>query len=107
MRIFVFLACFLLIGCKSISSTETIADGAKETVSGIYESLPKECQSKMTEMAFDGAVKQIESVKANCSLEKRVLNEKIRNRNLLIVVLVGLVLCLIYRKVRQFLSRII
>lgn len=107
MKIMALILSLMVLGCSYKSSTETIADGAKETVSGIYQSLPKECQSKMTEMAFDGAVKQIESVKANCISQKQILNEKIRNRNLLIVVLVGLVLCLIYRKVRQFLSRII
>jgi len=107
MRIFAFLACFLLIGCKSITSTETIADGAKETISDIYESLPKECQSKQTKVAFDGALKQVESVKAQCVSEKKILEEKIKQRNLLIVLLGLLVIILGVRKVRSFLSRII
>lgn len=107
MRIFAFLACFMLIGCKSITSTETIADGAKETISDIYEALPKECQSKQTKVAFDGALKQVESVKAQCVSEKKILEEKVKQRNLLIVFLGLLVIILGVRKVRSFLSRII
>ena len=107
MRIFAFLACFMLIGCKGITSTETIADGAKETISDIYEALPKECQSKQTKVAFDVALKQVESVKAQCVSEKKILEEKVKQRNLLIVFLGLLVIILGVRKVRSFLSRII
>jgi len=107
MRIFAFLACFLFLGCSYRSTTETIADGAKETISDIYESLPKECQSKQTKVAFDGAMKQVESVKAQCVSEQKILNEKIKQRNLLIVFLGLLVIILGVRKVRTFLSRII
>lgn len=107
MRIFAFLACFLVLGCVYKSSTETLADGAKETISDIYESLPKECQSKQTKVAFDGAVKQVESVKANCVSEMKILNEKIKQRNLLIVGLFVLLLGLIARKAQSVLSKIV
>lgn len=98
---------FMVLGCSYRSTTETIADGAKETISDIYESLPKECQSKQTKVAFDGAMKQVESVKAQCVSEQKILNEKIKQRNLLIVFLGLLVIFLGVRKVRSFLSRII
>ena len=107
MRIFAFLACFLVLGCSYKSSTETIADGAKESISDIYESLPKECQSKQTKVAFDGAMKQVESVKANCVSEMKILNEKIKQRNLLIVGLIVLLLGLVARKAQSILSKII
>ena len=107
MRIFAILMCFLLVGCKTVSSTETIADGAKETISDIYESLPKECQTKQNKVAFDGAMKQVESVKANCVSEKKILEEKIKQRNLVIAALILLLLFAVFRKARQFLSRII
>ena len=106
-RIFMILVSLILFGCKSTPSTETIADGAKETISNIYDSLPKECQTKQNKLAFDSAVKQVDSVKANCSSQKQILEEKIKQRNLLIVALLGLVLALVFRKVRSILSRII
>ena len=105
MKIIAFLACFLILGCSSKTTTEHLADGAKETISGIYNSLPKECQTKMTEVAFDGAMKQVESVKAECMARQEVLNQKIRQRNLLSAVLVALVSGLFFHKVRQFLFR--
>ena len=105
MKIMALFLTLMILGCSYTSTTEKIADGAKETISDIYKSLPKECQSDMTKVAFDGAMKQVESVKAKCSEEKAVLNEKIKQRNLLIVVLGALVLCLIYRKVQQSLFR--
>ena len=98
---------FMVLGCSYRSTTETIADGAKETISDIYESLPKECQSKQTKVAFDGAMKQVESVKAQCVSEQKILNEKIKQRNLLIAFLGLLVIILGVRKARTFLSRII
>ena len=104
MRIIALFLSLMIFGCSHTTTTETLADGAKETISDIYESLPKECQSDMTKVAFDSAMKQVESVKAKCSEEKSVLNEKIKQRNLLIAVLIGLLLCVVYRKVRQFLS---
>lgn len=107
MRIFAILACLTLIGCKTTTPTETIADGAKETISQIYESLPKECQSKQTKVAFDGAMKQVESVKANCVSELKILEEKVKQRNLVIALLALLVIFLFARKARAFLSRII
>lgn len=97
----------LLNGCAGSSQTDTIADGAKETIGDIYNSLPKECQTKQNKVAFDSAMKQVDSVKANCSAERKILEERIKQRNLLIVVLIGLVICLIFRKVRSLLSRII
>lgn len=107
MRIFAILMCLLLLGCKTTTPVETIADGAKETISDIYESLPKECQSKQTKVAFDGAMKQVESVKANCTAQMQILKEKVKQRNLVIAVLSLLVLGLIFRKVRSSLSKII
>lgn len=98
---------FLLNGCSYKTNTDNIADGAKETISDIYNSLPKECQTKQNKVAFDSAMKQVESVKANCSSERKILEERIKQRNLLIVALIGLVLFLIFRKVRSLLSRII
>ena len=98
---------FLLNGCSYKTNTDNIADGAKETISDIYNSLPKECQTKQNKVSFDSAMKQVESVKANCSSERKILEERIKQRNLAIVALIGLVLFLIFRKVRSLLSRII
>ena len=106
-KIITIVACFLLFGCRTTSPVETIADGAKETISDTYQALPKECQSKQTKVAFDSAIKQVESVKANCIAQTQILEEKIKHRNLLIVGLTLLVLALFYRKARSCLSRII
>lgn len=105
MRIFAVLMCLLLVGCKTTNPVETIADGAKETISDIYQSLPKECQSKQTKVAFDGAMKQVESVKANCTSQMEILEEKIKQRNLLIAFLSLLVIFLFARKVRSILLK--
>lgn len=107
MRIFAILACLTLVGCKTATPVETIADGAKETISEIYQSLPKECQTQQNKVAFDSAMKQVESVKANCTTQMQVLNEKIKQRNLLIAFLSLLVIFLFARKARSLLSRII
>ena len=107
MKIMALFLTFMVLGCSYKSSTETLADGAKESISDIYESLPKECQSKQTKVAFDGAMKQVESVKANCVSEMKILNEKIKQRNLLIVGLIVLLLGVIARKAQSILSKII
>ena len=96
MRIFAVLMCLLLVGCKTTNPVETIADGAKETISDIYQSLPKECQSKQT---------KVESVKANCTSQMEILEEKIKQRNLLIAFLSLLVIFLFARKVRSILLK--
>ena len=107
MRIFVILACLTLVGCNTTTPVDTIADGAKETISDIYDSLPKECQSKQAKVAFDGAMKQVESVKTNCNAQMSILKEKIKQRNLLIAFLGLLVIFLFARKARSLLSRIV
>ena len=107
MKIMALFLSLMVLGCSYRSSTETLADGAKETISDIYVSLPKECQSKQTKVAFDGAMKQVESVKANCVSEMKILNEKIKQRNLLIVGLIVLLLGLVARKAQSILSKIL
>lgn len=103
-KIFAFTAVFLLFGCKSTTTTEIIADEAKETISGVIAGLPKECKTKMTEVALNSAMAQIDSMKEYCISREALLNEKIKQRNLIILVLAGLGLFLIFRKVRRFLS---
>lgn len=104
-RIFVILAALSLFGCKHTTTTEIIADGAKETISGVIEALPKECRTQMTEVALKGALSQVDNVKEYCLTREELLNEKIKERNLIILVLAGLVLALVFRKLRQFLFR--
>lgn len=100
-RIFAIIGVLTLLGCKSTTTTETIADEAKQTISGVIEALPKECKTKMTEVALNGAIAQVDSVKEYCVAREELLNEKIKHRNLIILVLAGLGLILVYRKVRQ------
>ena len=106
-KIIAFIVALVLTGCSFTTSTETIADGAKETISHIYEALPKECQDKKTKVAFESAMKEVDNVKAQCVAEKQILQEKIKQRNLVIGGLFLLLVFLIYHKVRSSLLKII
>lgn len=100
------LACFLLLGCSNTTVSENIAVGAKESISAIYNRLPKECQTKDVNEANINAQKQVDNVIQACKLERNNLEERLRYKNLLVVGLSVLVCILIFLLLRKSLSGI-
>lgn len=94
MRIFAFIAILTLFGCKHTPISETIADGAKETISGLYNSIPEECRNDKQEQKYYLAMEQVDLVVESCKLETKSLNKEIVNRNLVILGLL-LLLCIL------------
>lgn len=90
-RIFAIVACFLLLGCRSVPVSETIAQGAKETISVAYDTLPKECKTSEMKRLVSVAQKQIDEISESCKTEKEVLKGKLHQSYLMSVIL-GLVL---------------
>lgn len=70
----------LLSGCvKEQTTTETIADSAKEQVMAIYNGLPKECQTDFNKKQTATAQKAIDAIVQSCNDQKEVITqEKIR-----------------------------
>lgn len=97
---------FLLNGCTAKPVSETVADVAKETISGIYNTLPKECQTKEVKEAHVNAQKQVDNVVRSCNLEKSNLEARLRYKNLLVLGLSVLVCILLVLLLRRTLSRI-
>lgn len=86
--------CIMLLGCSHTPNSENIADGAKESISQAYQSLPKECQTEQSKKLLDKAQKEIDSVVASCELEKREIELKAQTR-LLRTWLIGLIIAII------------
>lgn len=83
---------FLLAGCSSKPTSETIADNAVNTVNTMYNSLPKECKTQTTKDLRDNSIKEIHAVVTSCEDEKTILYEKIKHRNTIIACLCLLIL---------------
>ena len=97
---------FLLNGCVTKPVSETVAEAAKETISAIYNTLPKECQTKEVKEAHANAQKQVDNVVRSCNLEKSNLEARLRYKNLLVLGLSVLVCILLVLLLRRTLSRI-
>ena len=71
---------FVLCGCvKQQDSVETATEAAHQQIIAIKESLPKECQTKAIDEQLKAHDTTIESIKANCDLDRqRISNEKMR-----------------------------
>ncbi len=87
MRIFAIVAVLTLFGCKHTPITETIAVGAKETISGLYNSIPEECRNDTQEQKYHLAMEQVDLVVESCNVATDSLNREIVNRNLVILLL--------------------
>lgn len=77
----------LLSGCYSKPASENIADNAINTVNTMYNSLPKECQTKTAKDLRDNSIKEIRAVVQTCDEEKALLHTKIAHRNTIIIAL--------------------
>lgn len=92
MRYFAILGAFLLFGCTTTAPSQNIAETAKETISDIYQELPKECQTADVEKLFASAKAQVDTVILACDTEKQVLENDIEKKNVLIAALLGIIL---------------
>lgn len=100
-RIFAIVACFLLLGCRSVPVSETIAQGAKETISVAYDSLPKECKTKEARRIMETAKVQIDSIIQSCKTEKDAINNKLLRYKLICYALGFVLLFLLWRKIKK------
>ena len=106
MRFCVVIACLFLTGCVGKPASETIAETAKESITAIYKTLPKECQTKEVKEAHINAQKQVDNVVQTCNLEKSNLEAQLRYKNLLVLGLSLLVCILVLLLLRKTLSGI-
>lgn len=83
---------FLLNGCAGKSPTDDMVDTANQTIDTMYNAIPKECRNDTITNLRDTSKKQIQSINDACSLQKDLLNEKIRERNIIIISLCLLIL---------------
>lgn len=88
----------LLAGCAKPASEE-MAQVATDTVNTMYESLPKECQTKTVENLRQNSLKEIQSIVTNCKAEKALLGQKITTRNVIILLLSVIILSYVGGKV--------
>ena len=82
----------LLNGCTTKPASETIADNAVNTINTMYNSLPKECQTKNVTDLRDNSIKEVRAVVHSCEEEKALLYAKISHRNTIIASLCALIL---------------
>lgn len=77
--IIVLLIC-IMTGCaRKPDPVETAANAAHQQIVAIKESLPKECQTKAIDEQLKAHDTTIETIKANCDLDRqRISNEKMR-----------------------------
>lgn len=81
----------LLNSCAKKATSESLAETAAHTVTVMYETLPKECQTENTAKLRDTSIKQIMAVSSSCGDEKALLHAKISERNLIILILFGII----------------
>lgn len=86
--ILVVLCILLLFGCTNKSASVSVAEAAKESISAVYKTLPKECQNDKVKQLLTSAKAQIEAVTVACDSEKEVLQTKISELQLWLGVLV-------------------
>lgn len=94
MKRFAFLLIFIvsLNGCAKKATSDSMTDIAVGTVVHMYDSLPQECKNKNSEKLRDTALEQIQAITRSCNDEKSLLRAKISERNLIILVLSGIIL---------------
>ena len=82
----------ILTGCAKSSPTENLVDGANQTIDIMYNTVPKECRTDTLANLRDTSKKQIQAIDDACTLQKKELQAKIRERNWIIFSLVLLFL---------------
>ena len=81
----------LLNSCAKKATSESLAETAANTVTVLYDSLPPECKNESNAKLRDTSVEQIMAVSRSCNDEKALLHAKISERNLIILVLFGII----------------
>lgn len=110
--IYLFVICSFLVGCSatntsdaisnaSVSQLNAISNAIKEVSSGAVAKCP-EVSSKLDliNSQISGVKGQIENITLACRTEKKVLEEKITVRNIIIgflSVIIGLILFIVFR----------
>lgn len=79
------VAVLALAGCKTPEPSTQIGENIQEQIQITYNNLPKECKSPEREREFNLAVKNVESMKAACELEKVPLKDTIRYLRTLLI----------------------
>lgn len=107
--------CFLILtACKSTIPSENIATGVindlnahQQAIQTLDKQTPKECKTDAFVTSLNALKTQTESIKGQvksisqaCSTEKRVLEEKITVRDILIIVLLGILGLLLFFIIR-------
>jgi len=95
----IFAVIFLLTGCGGKTPTDAIADGAKETIDNLYNTLPEECRTDTAKIMAQESKKQIDAIVTTCEEQKATLRAKISERNAIIAALSVLILLYVGGKV--------
>lgn len=102
MRIFVFLAMFLVFGCSSKSPSVSLTETAKESISAIEKTLPKECLTESVKSQLSVLSKVVDTQLSVCDAEKDKLKAQKRSSDMLAfamtVILLGLIGLKLYKK---------
>lgn len=89
---------FLVLGCSGKPASTTIAEGAKETISTAYSTLPKECQTETVKKLTVVAQTQVDSVVTACDTEKAVLEKEKTTLRVVIGVLLVALAAILWKK---------
>lgn len=70
------VATFTLVGCAYTTDTEKATRQAKESISSIKKSLPKECQTDIIQIQIQNLEKEIQQIESSCAAEKKLLESQ-------------------------------
>lgn len=104
--VFLFIFLIILCGCSTTIPSKAISNSVKNElnaissdIDGMSGRLPPECETnalKTIKIRLDNISGQVENISLSCQTEKKVLEEKINVRNVIIVFLGFLVLLVGY-----------
>lgn len=98
MRWLCFLFCLLCCcSCGGVSKTTPLTNGAQITLTALETSLPEQCKTKEVNASLRSLQAQIDGIDAHCGIQLKVEQQKVTNRNLLIVVL-GIIIAFLFKK---------
>ena len=70
-----FLLLFILCSCGMKSATDRVVDSAITTLDALEHSVPVECKTKAINEQFLAVKANIESIKATCDAEKKIIEQ--------------------------------
>lgn len=82
-------AILILTGCANTTATEKVAGGAKETLSGISQSISKECMTESIKTQIKSMDIQIDNIVTTCNTEKAQMKAEHKNQLLIRDVIIG------------------